>query len=114
MGPVNIFRLCFRMVQLLWGKYNSWPVRIIEFYFVPHTRSLRDFPECPGLFKELLPLLLEIRALKGRAVVLESTGVAGPAVRAVFWEIGLAVGISALHIGLRPISDICIYLLIQV
>jgi hypothetical protein len=53
---------------------------------------LRDFPEPPGLFKELLPFLLIIRALKGRAVVLESTGVAGPAVGAVFWEVELAIG----------------------
>jgi hypothetical protein len=53
---------------------------------------LRDFPESPGLFEELLPFLLVIWALKGRAVVLESTGVAGPAIGAVFWEVELAVG----------------------
>jgi hypothetical protein len=53
---------------------------------------LRDFPESPSLFEELLPFLLVIQALKGRAVVLKSTGVAGPAVGAVFWEVKLAVG----------------------
>jgi hypothetical protein len=53
---------------------------------------LRDLPESPGLFEELLPFLLVIWALKGRAVVLKSTGVAGPAIGAVFWEIELAVG----------------------
>jgi hypothetical protein len=91
-GPVNVLGLCFRTVRLLWGKYNSWSVCVIEFYFVPHTRSLRDFPKCPGFFEELLPLLLEIQALKGRAVVLESAGVAGPAIGAMFWKVGSAVG----------------------
>jgi hypothetical protein len=79
-------------VRLLWGKYKGWPVCIVNFQIFPHKRSLRDFPEFPGLFEELLPFLLVIRALKGRAVVLESTGVAGPAVGAVFREVELAVG----------------------
>jgi hypothetical protein len=85
MGPVNILGLCFRTVRLLWGKYKGWSVRIVNFQFFPHKRSLRDFSEFPGLFEELLPFLLVIQALKGRAVVLEGTGVAGPAVGAVFW-----------------------------
>jgi hypothetical protein len=92
MGPVNVLGLCFRTVRLLWGKYNGWSVRIINFQFFPHKCSLRDFSEPPGLFEELLPFLLVIRALKGRAVVLESTGVAGPAKGAMFWEVELAVG----------------------
>jgi hypothetical protein len=91
MGPVDILGLRFRTVRLFWGKYNGRPVRIINFQFFPHKRSLRDFPESPGLFEELLPFLLVIRALKGRAVVLESTGVAGPAVGAMFWEVELAI-----------------------
>jgi hypothetical protein len=52
---------------------------------------LRDFPESPSLFKELLPFLLVIQTLKGGAVVLKCTGVAGPAIGAVLWELVAAV-----------------------
>jgi hypothetical protein len=71
---------------------------------------LRDFPEFPGLFKELLPFLLVIWALKGRAVVLESTGVAGPAVGAMFWEVELVVGRMKFSTDALPAVSITIAL----
>jgi hypothetical protein len=108
MGPVDILGLCFRTMQLLWRKYKGWPVCIVNFEFFPHKHSLRDFPEPPGLFEELLPFLLVIRALKGRAVVLESTGVAGPAVGAVFWEVELAAGRVEFSADTLPVVSITI------
>jgi hypothetical protein len=69
---------------------------------------LRDFPESPGLFEELLPFLLIIQALKGRAVVLESTGVAGPAVGAVFWEVELAISRVEFSADTLPVVSITI------
>jgi hypothetical protein len=71
---------------------------------------LRDFAESPGLFKELLPFLLVIRALKGRAVVLKSTGVAGPAIGAVFWEVELAVSRVEFSADALPVVSITIAL----
>jgi hypothetical protein len=69
---------------------------------------LRDFPKSPGLFEELLPFLLIIRALKGRAVVLKSTGVAGPAIGAVFGEVELAVGRMKFSTDALPVVSVMI------
>jgi hypothetical protein len=106
----NILQFFFRMVRLLWGKYNGRSIHVVKFYFVPHTRSLRDFPKCPGLLEELLPLLLEIWALKGRAVVLEGAGITCPTVWAVFWELGSAIGCVEFSADALPTVSITITL----
>jgi hypothetical protein len=91
-GPCKYFGAPLQDGATALGQIQ-WLVRLYSrFLIFPHKRSLRDFPESPSLFEELLPFLLVIRALKGRAVVLESTGVAGPAEGAMFWEVELAVG----------------------
>jgi hypothetical protein len=69
---------------------------------------LRDLPKSPGLFEELLPFLLVIRALKGRAVVLESTGVAGPAIGAVFGEVELAIGSVEFSTNALPVVSVTV------